>query len=178
VIEGAHEGCGRRFDLPARNGGFMDTKKMSKDLAALVQLDIDAIHAYDQAIDAIDLPMVKQQLRSFRDDHNRHVQTLSQVISRFGEKPPVFARDFKGFLIEGFTAARSVTGTAGALKAMRGNEHLTNRFYKNALALELPQDVKQIVQTNYEDEKRHLAYIEDAIEKRVWDIGEPAAPTP
>ena len=112
--------------------------------------------------------------------HRRIVHTAAQpvagtspsdAIKRLGEKPPVFSRDFKGFLIEGFTAARSVTGTPGALKAMRGNEHLTNRSYKNALSWDLPQDVRTIIEANYEDERRHLSYIDDAIMKRVWESG-------
>jgi uncharacterized protein (TIGR02284 family) len=148
--------------MPMNQKG-MDTLK------SLMQLDIDAVHAYSQAIDKIDHARVREQLIAFRRDHERHIADLSDVIVRLGGDPPERARDFKGFLIEGFTALRSMTGTEGALKAMKGNEETTNKHYRDALELDFSPDVRAIVQRNYGDEKRHLAYVEDALADRVWE---------
>lgn len=147
----------------------MDNSTLAKKLYDLAQLDIDAARAYDQALENIDHPTVHSQISSFRADHLRHINDLSAVIRRLGEEPPSFSPDLKGFFIEGFTAIRSMTGTAGALKAMRGNELLTNRVYDKARAADLPADVKQLIERNFADEQRHLAYIEEAIENKVWE---------
>ncbi len=138
-------------------------------LKSLMQLDIDAVHAYTQAIENIEHRAVREQLTAFRGDHERHVTDLSQCIRRLGGDPPERQRDFKGFLIQGFTAIRSLTGTEGALKAMKSNEQTTNKHYREALAVQFPPDVRSVIERNYEDEKRHLAYVDDALADRVWE---------
>ena len=147
----------------------MDTKDMVKRLSSLVQLDIDAAHSYGQAIDEIDVPGIRQQVAQFRDDHLRHINELSEVIRNYGETPPEYSRDIKGFVLEGFTAIRSLTGTEGALKALHTNEKITNRMYADARTWDLLSDAKNTVEINYSDEQRHIRYLEEAIENRLWE---------
>jgi uncharacterized protein (TIGR02284 family) len=147
----------------------MDNNAMLKDLKELVQLDIDAIRLYDQALDNIDHPALHSQISSFQADHSRHVNDLSMVIRRLGGEPPKYAPDLKGILLEGFTAIRSMTGNEGALKAMRTNELLTNKTYDKARSWDLPMDIRQLIERNYADEQRHLAYIEQAIKNKAWE---------
>jgi uncharacterized protein (TIGR02284 family) len=150
-------------------------EEVIKNINSLIQLDIDAIHAYRQAIEKCDVHQVKGQLDKFRQDHERHVQNLSECVTRLGGTPPEFKRDFKGFFLEGFTALRSVTGTVGALKAMKSNEMLTNQTYEKALSWNLPVDVRNVVSRNRDDEKRHLQYIERALDQRFWEAPRKAA---
>lgn len=147
----------------------MQTSEILKELNSLTQLDIDAIHAYDQALSHIDVLSIKDQLTQFRDDHHRHVRDLSDAIRRLGGQPPSFQKDFKGFLIQGMTSARSSTGTEGALKAMKTNEQLTNRNYSQAVNMGFPDDIKAIVERNFRDEQRHLATIEQWINTAAWE---------
>ena len=53
--------------------------------------------------------------------------------------------------------------------AMRGNEELTNRYYASATEEELPESARSIVSRNYEDEKRHLAWIKETIDAKAWE---------
>lgn len=149
-------------------------RKIVDDLISLVHLDIDAIHAYDQAIEKIEIQSIKNQLRIFREDHFRHANELSAEVKKMGGTPPEFKKDFKGFVLQGFTALRSVTGTEGALHAMETNEKLTNATYEKALSWDLPQGVRSIVERNREDERRHLEFIRRAIENRAWETPEAA----
>src|SRR5690625_4396391 len=120
---------------------IMNTQEIIERLNSLIQLDVDAVGAYDQAIERIDTPSIQSDIMRFRDDHKRHITDLSTLVERLGGKPVEASPDFKGFLIEGFTALRSITGTEGALKAMKGNEELTNKRYEDALHLAgLPGD--------------------------------------
>jgi rubrerythrin len=146
-----------------------DYKGLTKDLGSLCQLDIDAYYAYGQAIPNIDVPEVRDALKGFQADHERHFAELSAVIESHAGTPPEFTRDFKGFMISGFTAVRSKTGTAGALKAMQGNEQLTTKTYEKALKWELPAGVDTLIKRNYEDEQRHLRTIEKWIAEKVWE---------
>jgi uncharacterized protein (TIGR02284 family) len=143
---------------------MMKTDEIIEKLNDLIQLDFDAVKAYDQAIEKIDILVVRTQLESFRADHERHILNLSEKVRSLGGTPQEAGRDLKGLLLEGLTALRSVTGNEGALKAMRTNEKLTNKNYDEALELDLPVDVRQIVMQNRDDERLHLEYIERAIE--------------
>ena len=138
-------------------------EESAKKIYALAQLDVDAYHAYGEAIKEISEPDVKKQLTDFRGQHKKHYDVLSSIIISLGEKPPEFSPDFKGYLIMGFTAIRSRSGTDGALKAMKTNEELTNRKYSEATTWSYSDDIMQNIRKFYEDEKRHLAYIEEML---------------
>lgn len=141
----------------------MDTQKLIAKLNDLIQLDIDAVEAYKQALKNIDDKSVYDKINQFCLDHERHIIDLSQAVRKLDGKPIERSQDFKGFLIEGFTAIRSATGTEGALKAMKTNEKLTNQKYHDAMILDLPAEIKLIIEKNYADEKRHLDYIQSVL---------------
>ena len=71
-------------------------------------------------------------------------------------------------MIEGFTKVAS-RGDRSALQAMRGNEELTNRSYEAALKEKLPADVRALLEKNLADERRHLAWIKDALDRKLWE---------
>ena len=139
-----------------------------EEINSLIQLDIDAVEAYKQALRNIDFPSIYSSLEGFRQDHEEHIRALSAEIHQLGGKPIERSQDFKGYLIEGFTAIRSVTGVEGALKAMLGNEKLTTQTYEKALDADVPVSTKNIIRKNYEDEERHLKYIENALDLKSW----------
>ena len=146
----------------------MDQKRMIERLNDLIALDFDAVGAYEASIDRINVEPLRLRLREFQNDHRRHIQDLSRlVLSQAGtprEKP-----DTKGFLLKGFTAITSMMGTEAALKAMQGNEKLTNRTYEKALQESWSDDVRVIIERNLKDEQRHLAFIEESLRTRSWE---------
>jgi rubrerythrin len=146
----------------------MSNSNFGKQLVALAQLDVDAVRAYTQAIEKIDVDEIRGRLEHFRRDHERHIQDLTPHIEALGEQPPAHTPDVKGVLIEGMTALRSITGTEGALKAMRMNEQLTNSRYEAALQSEMPSEVRAVVEKNREDERRHLQYIDHCLKNETW----------
>jgi len=143
-------------------------------LQDLIHLDMDAIQAYGQAIKACEHENVAQKLGEFRSDHERHVRDLSEELRKLGENPDV-RTDVKGFFIEKFTAITS-RGTRSALTAMQGNEKLTNAKYAAAEELQdLPGSAKQIIHRNHQDEARHLEWIRNVTDQRIWQQPQPSA---
>ncbi len=135
-------------------------KEVIAILNDLLQIDIDAYHAYNQSIDSMEESTYREKLTDFRSDHERHIGALSDLIHQLGGQPTDFSRDFKGFLISGYTAIRSITGTVGILKAMDTNEILTKDRYQQALKAPLPDSVKEVVTSHMHDEERHVSEIE------------------
>jgi rubrerythrin len=70
----------------------------------LIQLDVDAYHAYGEAIKMIEEKDIHKQLVAFQKDHERHIKELSDLLKASGGEPIKPTRDFKGFIIEGMTA--------------------------------------------------------------------------
>jgi uncharacterized protein (TIGR02284 family) len=142
----------------------METDNLIKKLIGLAQLDIDAAGAYDKALEHISEAPIKAQLRKFKADHKRHVKDLSAYIKALGGKPPTNTPDIAGVFLKIFTALRSSTGTEGALKAMRGNEELTNKIYTEALEERgIPREIRSLIVANKKDEALHLKYILSAL---------------
>ncbi len=146
----------------------MDPSQMIEKLNALIGLDFDAVGAYDAAIHRIDVESIRSRLGEFRADHLRHIQDLSAQVRQLGGVPRE-RPDAKGFILKGFTAVTSMMGNEAALRAMQGNEKLTNTSYGNALRENWPAPLRDIIERNYQDEQRHLAYIEDALRNRIWE---------
>lgn len=153
----------------------MNDREIAAELAALVQLDVDAVLAYDRAIEAIGDGPIATELARFKLDHQRHVLELSQALLDRNVRPPEAKPDMKGTILGSVTGLRARLGTEQALRAMRPNEELTTTTYARMLAKPFPDDVLEIVRRNYADEQRHLAWIERAIDGRSWEGGEAGA---
>ena len=54
----------------------------------LLLLEHDAIAAYDQTIARLENESWKQQVATFKSDHTRHVQELSQLAGEIGANVP------------------------------------------------------------------------------------------
>jgi uncharacterized protein (TIGR02284 family) len=152
-----------------------DLRKLVGKLNDLIALDIDAIEAYEAAIKRVSFSGLQERLLSFQQDHERHVAELSDCVTRYGETPRE-RPDMKGFFLKAFTAVTAMMGDEAALRAMAGNERLTNRTYELALEEHWPEEIRRIIERNYADEQRHLAFIHDALSNRVWDMAEQARP--
>lgn len=146
----------------------MDNNEIVDKLRSICQLDIDAIHAYIKANNHIDQMDIKNTIAKFQSDHARHVKDVSDMIRNYGGEPPEFSKDFKGFLLQAFASVRSVTGTEGALKALRGGEKMTNQAYNDAVGQSFPPMVLVLLKRNCEDEQRHISYIDECLSTRAW----------
>ncbi|WP_375769854.1 ferritin-like domain-containing protein [Archangium gephyra] len=146
----------------------MDLNRMIERLNDLIALDYDAVGAYEAAINRIDVESLRMSLRGFQADHERHIQDLTQAVVSLGGTPRT-KPDAKGFILKGFTAVTSMMGNEAALQAMRGNELLTNRTYRMALDEEWSDETRAIIERNFSDEQRHLAFIESALRNRLWE---------
>jgi len=142
-------------------------KSTLKKLNALIQLDIDAVYCYDQAIERIEDRDIAENLQNFRGDHEQHIDALSAIVNENGGEPPERSPDMKGYLLQGMTALRSASGTEGALKAMEMNEKTTNKRYEDAQNWVVPPDIHAVLQKNLDDEKRHLEYIQSQLHVQV-----------
>jgi uncharacterized protein (TIGR02284 family) len=125
----------------------------------LIQVDIDTYHTYTQAIQALSSPHSIQTLNTFRNEHEQHIHTLSKIVRAKGGIPPEFSRDFKGYMISGYTAVKVKGGMHSVFQAMETNKALTVKYHKDALKVDLPSDIRNLIQVHLKAEEKHLASI-------------------
>lgn len=125
----------------------------------LIELDYDAIAAYDAAIARLDNPAHKQALTEFRADHAKHTQNLAPFLREMGSAVPD-SGNAKAMLTSGKVVLANLFGDNAILEAMRTNEDDTNTAY--ARAVEHPDatpEIRRILEDNLADERRHCSWI-------------------
>jgi uncharacterized protein (TIGR02284 family) len=136
---------------------------VTKLLCDLIELDYDAIDAYQASIDRLEDFMVQQQMRAFMADHERHVRDLTALVEAIGGDAPTKG-DFKRVLTKGKVVIGQIVGDRGILLAMKSNEDDTNQAYEQAVRRhDLPAETRDLLQRNLADERRHRAWIEDRL---------------
>ncbi len=136
---------------------------LAKQLNALIALDFDAVEAYEAAIDRLSEPTDQAKLRQFKGDHERHITDLGPLVLELGGAP-VQKADLKKVLAKGKVVLAGIAGDRGVLAAMKSNEETSTKTYRKASGEEgLPSHVRSILERNFADEQRHLAWIEDRL---------------
>jgi competence protein ComEA len=140
------------------------------NLVSLCNLDNDAIKSYDIAIKKVSEPDISSHIKAFRDDHVRHVESLTRIITGLGGAHPIpSGGDIRGLFLGAATALQSSFGTEGALKGLQGGEKITTRSYEDAVGKDFPPDILSVLSQNYQDEKVHLDQITKMIDSRAWE---------
>lgn len=135
-------------------------------LQDLIQIDYDAIEAYEAAIDRVDSFNLKPALREFLADHQRHIRELSAMVSAEGFDPPTKG-DYKRVLTKGKVVLADLAGDRAILTAMRSNEDQTVKAYEKACDHQgLEPVVLTTLQANLADERRHRAWFEQQLGNR------------
>jgi predicted outer membrane protein len=132
-------------------------------LKDLVELDFDAIEAYEVAINKIENTTYKTQLAAFKADHERHTRELAAVLKTHGEAAPT-GPSAKQWLTKGKVAMGSLIGDNAILAAMKSNEGDTNTAYERVSShKQIWPSAIEIIERGLADEKRHKAWLESVL---------------
>lgn len=138
-------------------------KDLNELLEKLIELDYDAIEAYDAAIERLENADIQAQLMEFKGDHQRHTQELGKILQETGRKPPSKG-DMKRVLTKGKVVIAGLAGDKAILQAMKTNEDDTNQAYERAVNNDVvPPRVREVLQRALGDERRHRAWIEQSL---------------
>jgi uncharacterized protein (TIGR02284 family) len=130
-------------------------------LKDLVELDYDAVEAYEAAINRLDDEEYKDVLKTFKEDHERHISELSDVLREHGETPPKSASVGKQWLTKGKVLLGNMIGDDAILAAMKSNEVDTNTAYERmSIHDKIWDSAKDIIKAGLEDERRHKDWFE------------------
>lgn len=131
-------------------------------LRNLLRLEHDAIAAYDSAIERLDDGAYRDQIASFRRDHEIHISELNRVAREVPVTPPQEG-DMKQWLTTGKVALADLAGDSAILKAMKTNEDDTVMAYQQALENGAAiAEMRPVLEKGLSDERRHRAWMESA----------------
>lgn len=136
----------------------------SAAMQELVELEYDAIEAYQAAVNRLTNQLFKAQLASFLEDHQKHVRELTEIMLTHNVKTPTGPSLTKQWLAKGKVVLANIVGDSAILSAMISNEEDTNKAYENMLRHPKKwPDVEDILQRGLTDERRHKANLEQAV---------------
>ena len=132
-------------------------------IKSLIELDYDAIKAYESATHRLQNDDYIETLNGFKSDHARHVKELSSYLTQHHQTPPHEA-DVKSVLTQGKVVIAGLINDEAILKAMLSNEEDTNTAYERICSRsDLPDDLLEILKRGLEDEKKHYNWIKQTL---------------
>lgn len=154
-------------------GAATATTEVLDGLNDLLQLNHDALGAYEVAIEKLEDPDHASQISGFKLDHERHVRELNEAIQRLGGSPtnePHATGPFK----KAMQGLGAMAGDRGALLAWRTNELQVRTKYDNyaAKAVHWPDEVKRLIDEQALDEERHYRWVADVLQRMGIGSGE------
>lgn len=135
-------------------------KDFGDALKDLLELEFDALEAYNESIKRLENSEYKQQMSDFRDDHKHHIEKITQLLKTHNIE---FTRgpDAKQWLTKGKVIIADLLGDTAILKAMWTNEIETNMAYERMHNHEdIWSDAKDFILEGFSDEKKHKAWLE------------------
>lgn len=144
-------------------------KSFTQAIKELVELDYDALGAYESAINNIENPEYKKKFEEFKLDHQRHITELSAFLSRCNETAPSGPDNMKKVLVKGKVELASLFGDQNILSAMLSNEEDTNTAYEriNARIGEAAdKEIAKIIAGGLADERKHRDWIQSNISQQ------------
>jgi uncharacterized protein (TIGR02284 family) len=125
----------------------------------LLELEFDAIEAYQTAIEKLDGAGDKRELGSFLVDHQRHINELTTCVEAIGGTAASKA-DLKRVLTQGKVVLMGLLGDRAIMMAMKTNEDDTNTAYERAAGRkDLSPSILDVVERALADERRHRSWI-------------------
>lgn len=132
---------------------------------SLVELEYDAIGAYELALERLNTTEYKSKLSSFIQDHKQHVNSLKGYYGNSSVSLPESADMVKGMMAKMKVLFGDFTGSdENILRAMLSNEQDTNTAYNRLVNHPAkPRELDPILEKAFLDEQNHKIWLEQTI---------------
>lgn len=122
---------------------------------ALMNLEHDALEAYDETIARLENEQYAEQIKEFRQDHFQHIDELKKIAAMLAIKEG--DGSMKAVLTKGKIVIADMAGDdESILTAMKTNEYDTVAAYENALKKTfLTPQLRELCKKAHADEVRH-----------------------
>jgi rubrerythrin len=136
----------------------VDIAALQADLADLLQLELDALPMYAMAISALRDQALREKLRTYRQDHERHARDLTALIRELGGAPPLLPHLPTGLFKLGVQMAGLPGGDRTILLGFVSNEWQSREKYRRYAAKPYPPAMSRLIASHAADEARHYEW--------------------
>jgi len=144
-------------------------KSFIEAIKELIELEYDAIGAYNSALNNLENPEYKKRFDEFKSDHEHHISELSDFLSRYNESAPKGPDNLKKLLLKGKVEIASIFGDQNILRAMLSNEEDTNTAYEriNGRVNESTDStIAEVISKGLNDEKKHKEWLQNNVSQK------------
>ncbi|MBP0447877.1 ferritin-like domain-containing protein [Roseomonas sp. SSH11] len=141
----------------------VDLPALQADLVDLLQLENDALPMYSVALSALRDPALREKLRVYREDHERHARDLTALIRELGGVPPVLPHLPTGLLKLGVQMAGLPGGDRTILMAFISNEWQSREKYARFAVKPYPPAMAALIGSHAADEEVHYLWATEAL---------------
>jgi hypothetical protein len=141
----------------------VDIPALQADLADLLQLENDTLPMYSMAISALRNPALRERLRTYREDHERHARDLTALIRELGGVPPVLPHLPTGLLKLAIQMAGLPGGDRTILMGFVSNEWQSREKYARYAAKSYPPAMAALIASHAADEAAHYMWATEAL---------------
>lgn len=132
-----------------------DAALLVGELNDLLQLDYDAVAAYTLALKSLEDPAYQEAVRSFKADHERHIEELTALVRQYGGVPMPMPHLSGAFKLA-VQAVGGAGGDAAVVTTFKANEVQSRDKYRRAASRQHPPDVQDVLIRAARDEQRHF----------------------
>ena len=125
------------------------------ELNDLLQLDYDAVAAYTLALKALDDPDYQEAVRTFKADHERHIEELTELVRQY-DGIPMPIPHLSGVFKLAVQAVGAAGDDAAVITTFKSNEVQSRDKYRRAASRQHPADVQGVLIRAARDEQRHF----------------------
>lgn len=149
-------------------GNFIDEQKTAF-LNKIIRGEISAVNAYEQVIPMIPQLHDRFRLTAIRDEHDRTVEKLKQLVEHSMFAPEEDSGTW-GVVVSTIVGAAKLLGTTVALRTLHEGEEHGLKLYNEVLEYNLNQEEREcIINELIPSSKRHLAALNVLIDEQTDD---------
>ncbi|RDB35946.1 MAG: ferritin-like domain-containing protein [Spirobacillus cienkowskii] len=142
------------------------TQKLFIDaMKELLELEYDALEAYNVAVSKIGKEECKKKLQEFLKDHENHINKLKEYLKKHSIEIPS-GPSSKQWLTKGKVYLGNLIGDRKVIEAMLSNERDVIMAYENVTQrTDKWPEIVTFLNKAYDDEKKHKIGLETILDK-------------
>lgn len=133
--------------------------KFAEAMKELLELEYDAIEAYDVALSRLGSRVYRQKLHDFAENHKKYIQEISEILDAHDQDLPEVPTK-RQWLSKGKVALASVVGDGAILSAIQNSEEgIVKAYERLACRSDMWDDARYVLLNGMKDINMHEKWL-------------------
>lgn len=141
----------------------MDVPEMADRFSELAYLEREAARAYSEAVRTADADADVEALERARLRHDEHGEALGRLLDALAERPGAPTDELRALMSEHVESVMLADGNDESLAVLRAVEQTAGLEYAETLRLEMPPEVRALIERQHDEDREALRHLEEAL---------------